>query len=151
MSKLYFYPGLKYWSNLNVAWFISATAAKWPCIVSYIAIVFSLCCARKLKKKKKTPSKPTDGGGLFWPIQTASRCWGPALSGTLLGHCKRTVKNLIMALMPYCLWRHKAMFLHLFHLHVFSVVSLVLTHGVWKRLCHICRPYMVRWLNIVKQ
>lgn len=29
--------------------------------MSYIAIVFSLCCARELKKKK-TPSNPTDGG-----------------------------------------------------------------------------------------
>lgn len=47
-----------------------------------------------------------------WLIQTASTCSGPALNGTLLGHRNRTVKDLIMALMPYCLWRHKAMFLH---------------------------------------
>lgn len=63
------------------------------------------------------PSKPADGCSVRASPDSPllqKQCLGPALNETLLGHCIRTVKNLIMALMPYCLWRHKAMFLHEF-------------------------------------
>lgn len=106
------------------------------------------------KKQKKTPSN----GSLWMGVSPGlsrqpSRCWGSAWNETLLGHCKRTVKNLIMALMPYCLWRHKAMFLNSNITSTrYSIVSLVFSYGVWKRTgTYVDHIWSVNKINEMKQ
>lgn len=64
-EKKVFPPELKYWEKLNVAWSISATSAKSPCVVNYNAILISFCGG---KKYERTPF----GGSVL--IQTTSKC-----------------------------------------------------------------------------
>lgn len=86
-------------------------------------------------------------GAQSWAIQTASKCSGPALNGTLLGHCKKDCEEPhhgINALLPAEAQSNVSSLIPRLHLHVLSVVSLVFSYGVRKQLGHICRAYTVK-------